>query len=173
MTDNEIIKALECCFSDKFGKCEECPLRKHLDEVFSCMRLKQKLALDLINRQKAEKEALIAGQETLQKYIADQKAEIDRLEVELKAMRGAANSYKAEISRLTVLAELGNMRANDYRAMRDKCKTAKAEGIKEFAERFKKRIAWRYTALLCKQLNEIMDNLVKEMVGDYGLSEKM
>ena len=33
----------------------------------------------LINRLQAEKEALIAGQETLQKYIAEQKAENERL----------------------------------------------------------------------------------------------
>lgn len=52
---------------------------------------------DLINRQKAEIEALIAGQETLQKYRDE---EINRLEIELKAMRGAANSYKAEVERL-------------------------------------------------------------------------
>ena len=45
------------------------------------------------------------------------------------------NRQQSEIKRLTTLAKLGNMRADDYRAMRDKCKTARAEAIKEFAER--------------------------------------
>lgn len=72
-----------------------------------------------INRLQAEKEALINGQETLQKYIAEQQAEnekwqggymtqkqeIANLEVELKAMRGAANSYKAENERLWLCIE--------------------------------------------------------------------
>ena len=65
MTDNEIIKALELCFSENFGKCEECPLKNQMDGIFTCIKSKQKLTLDLINRQKAEIEALINGQETL------------------------------------------------------------------------------------------------------------
>ena len=45
------------------------------------------------------------------------------------------NRQKAEIERLTTLAELGSVRSNDYRAMRDKARNARAEAIKEFAER--------------------------------------
>ena len=58
MNDNEIIKALECCFSDNFGECEYCPLKNELDEVFTCMRSKQKLAIDLLKRKDAEIERL-------------------------------------------------------------------------------------------------------------------
>ena len=43
MTDNEIIKALECC-SD--SNCHECPIEGCTDDIF-------RNALDLINRQKA------------------------------------------------------------------------------------------------------------------------
>ena len=52
MTDNEIIKALECCAK---LTCSECPYyeKKHIH----CRELR-KLALDLINRQKAEIERL-------------------------------------------------------------------------------------------------------------------
>ena len=53
MTDNEIIKALECCIADK---CMECPLRK-IPKVKGCMN-RLSFALDLINRQKAEIERL-------------------------------------------------------------------------------------------------------------------
>ena len=55
--------------------------------------------------------------------------------------------------------------SNDILALIDyKCKTAKAEAIKEFAERLKKRMGF------CDLPNGIVrshiDHLVKEMVGD-------
>lgn len=67
MTDEMIIKALECCNCREW--CADCPLKDndYCKDVFSHQ------AVDLINRQKAE---------------------IERLKVELKAMRGAANLYK-------------------------------------------------------------------------------
>jgi hypothetical protein len=79
------------------------------------------------------------------------------------------NRQQAEIKRLTTLAKLGNMRADDYRAMRDKCKTARAEAIKEFAERLKEKHS--QADILCPRrivsLTEMeLDNLVKEMVGE-------
>ena len=75
MTDNEIIKALECCAyweSDK--SCEECPANTY---GFSCANKMAKHYLELINRQKAEierlnkiraKQANIIGEERGQKY---------------------------------------------------------------------------------------------------------
>lgn len=73
MTDNEIIKALECCSQEDM--CQSCPYGAScLDEKY--VSILSKDALDLINRQKAEilnlkadKEALINGQETLQKNL--------------------------------------------------------------------------------------------------------
>jgi hypothetical protein len=56
MTDNEIIKALECCCKDAFRYCHECPLE---EKAYSqCLGLVRSNALDLINRQKAEIERL-------------------------------------------------------------------------------------------------------------------
>ena len=49
MTDNEIIKALECCYAS--GRCEECPLNSI---GLGCIRKVQSHSLDLINRQQAE-----------------------------------------------------------------------------------------------------------------------
>lgn len=86
MTNNEIIKALEWWLT----------VANNMDSI--TLSKKDIFAInDLINRQKDEIEALIAGQETLQKYRDE---EINHLEIELKAMRGAANSYKAEVERL-------------------------------------------------------------------------
>ena len=125
MTDNEIIKALECCIE---GWCEKCPYGDR-DDVVACQQQNGIDALNLINRQKAEKEALIAGQETLQKYIAEQKAEIERLQNELDIRPPASASYlfkKAELDEMLIRA-IGAEEA--YKAK------IKAEAIKEFAER--------------------------------------
>ena len=53
MTDNEIIRALECYNLQKNGDCPECPLR-YSGDWWVCSEIILKNALDLINRQKAE-----------------------------------------------------------------------------------------------------------------------
>ena len=56
MTDNEIIKALECCLSGKDydTACMKCPI----EPICESDDILLKYALDLINRQKAENERL-------------------------------------------------------------------------------------------------------------------
>ena len=57
MTDNEIIKALECCIAKENCEvisCEKCPLEKQ----YECMDIMFHQTLNLINRQKAEIESL-------------------------------------------------------------------------------------------------------------------
>ena len=58
MSDNEIIKALECCANEGFQDCENCPLNIPHQP---CSKVKlPRISLDLINRQKAESERLEA-----------------------------------------------------------------------------------------------------------------
>lgn len=57
MTDNEIIKALECV-SGKVLYCRNCPYSKKFPQPTKCKEACAKDALDLINRQKAEIERL-------------------------------------------------------------------------------------------------------------------
>lgn len=64
MTDNEIIKALECCVNVKDVKCNECPLIH--SEKF-CFKVLHETTLDLIDRQKAEIERLEKEIESLNK----------------------------------------------------------------------------------------------------------
>ena len=57
MTDNEIIKAVECCLAKENCEvisCEKCPLEKQ----YECMDIMFHQTLDLINHQKAEIESL-------------------------------------------------------------------------------------------------------------------
>ena len=55
MTDNEIIKALECC-TTKGAKCSDCPAFKKVDRS-DCKKYFRG-AIDLINRQQAEIDVL-------------------------------------------------------------------------------------------------------------------
>ena len=55
MTDNDIIKALECCVVSDDSCSDSCPLR-HIEG--NCFYILNKPILDLINRQKAEIERL-------------------------------------------------------------------------------------------------------------------
>lgn len=84
MTDNDIVKALECCICDE---CKSCP---H-DEETACVENLHQEAIDLINRQKAEIKSITEKfncQQTvytdLSKIIKDKNAVKERLEANLK-----------------------------------------------------------------------------------------
>ena len=77
MTDNEIIKALECCRVGKMDDCDNCPMftQPKLSSTKLCTEFVMGQALNIINRQKEEiehtkqlLEAAINGQETLQRF---------------------------------------------------------------------------------------------------------
>ena len=104
MTDNEIIKTLDCCIH---SCCVGCPCAD--DDAISC-NYDKKDVLDLINRQKAIIEKSEKVEHFADKAIETANAEIERLNIELQSMRSAANSYKMHYV------------------------TAKSEAIKEFAE---------------------------------------
>jgi hypothetical protein len=91
--------------------------------------------IDLINRLKADKEALIAGQETLQKHIAEKDAEVERLQ-----------------SRII----------EQHNAICEIVKQTNSEAIKEFAERLKKEATVDEDSTWWIA-NIDVDNLVKEL----------
>lgn len=116
LSDNDIKKALE--YKTKVG-CELCDI-KTKECCTTCIYGLAKCALDLINRLEAENE---------------------KLNVELVGMRGACNSYKmhydnaqAEIERLNKEID----RLSQCVMYHDgQIVDAKAEAVKEFAERLK------------------------------------
>ena len=71
MTDNEIIKALECCTDDSNGvtRCERCPYQT--TDLDYCIDDLLEQALDLINRQQAEIERLQGRLAELEGYIEE------------------------------------------------------------------------------------------------------
>ena len=118
MTDNEIIKALDC-FSGKEIYCKNCAYRDN-SNMGICRRNAAKDTIDLINRQRAEIEDLKDKNEHLAVFLTE----------------------------------------------------AKAEAIKEFAEKVRRYIDVGHlrppTELCFSELDvvNIIDNLVKEMVGE-------
>ena len=127
MTDNDIIKALECCYNIK-ENCDKCPCGFSSAEP-ACYDKIKKDALDLINRQKAEIERLTVPQELIDDDFC-----------------GVVCEFAEEL-----------------------IEKAKAEAVKEFAEKVKKYCVdiivfddW------CEEskLIDYIEDLVNEMVGD-------
>ena len=154
MTDNDIIKALECCAN--LEACEGCPMSS-LDkyDTDSCERQIMLYALDLINRQKAEIQAQ-------RENIHNRKAEANRLNSKIR-------SLKAEIERLQKAGEEAVSCFNRMEGLYNiKCmelKVATNQAITEFAERLKKY----YNRLDNSQGNLIsfhIDQIAKEMKGE-------
>lgn len=149
MTDNEIIKALECCMKgNNCGGC--CPYDDEDDTCEECTSKLTKDALDLINRQKAEikeKDEMLSAQadiiRTLERVLEDKTAEIERLQ------------RKYELSK----AE----REANVKGFTESIAIVKSEAIKEFAERAKNRLERKYTIYGREYVLRHLRELVKEM----------
>ena len=141
LTNEEVVKALECCSSPNVLKgCENCPLRNNKENCRSILDFK---ILNLIN---------------------DQKTEIERLTEEINALNGNTEKYIAECEKRS------REMAEDYRkeirveAIKEFAKIVKAEAFDRCIDVTYdgrgevKRIGIR-RVLFNKQINE----LVKEM----------
>ena len=80
MTDNDIIKAFECCICDE---CESCP---H-DEETACVENLHQEAIDLINRQKAEIKRLEDKLDTIKRELIET---IPLIEEDIKTAKAEA-----------------------------------------------------------------------------------
>lgn len=90
MTDEQIIKALECCATDDGNDCFQCPYCNIFFESGNggCVNRCRKDALDLINRQKAEIERLKRGVTftfTIEDFESIKETVISRLDNEIKS----------------------------------------------------------------------------------------
>ena len=145
LTDNEIIKALECCSKPVSENCKECPLCST-----DCMEVDiEKLALDLINRLQEKNSNLTSDLTSLQNNLTSLQAENERLKDHIKEGINLAKQLPEMVS------------------------LAKAEAYKEFAERLKKEIFFvnihncEKAEIKCIDLKpKHIDNLLKELVGE-------
>ena len=133
MTDNEIIKAMQCVIGNGVS-CSECEYQKVLPFP-SCRRMCAKNALDLINRQKAEIESL-------KQIINEQDKEILKLQNRIIFWRKNLN-YQPE--------KIKSEATKDF-----------AKRLKEIIYTHMDRVDVDGVVLLTRVDNSI-DNLVKEM----------
>ena len=95
MTDNEIIKALECCFVEE--SCSKCPwyIDCKSNVLESIPYGLGRAAFDLINRQKKENSNLNSRLTSLQNDLTSAKAEIKSLRRENKILsKNAAEAFQ-------------------------------------------------------------------------------
>lgn len=140
MTDNEIIKALECCLD---CNCKECPCCRIIDGGTYCTEIDEEEILDLINRQKAESEQWKEEANKYQNNWCESVKEIERLEKDRYIFKDGV----LELIPRTDIEEI------------------KSEAYKELAKRLKDRVVKKYEYTDIRVFNEL-DNLVKEMAGD-------
>ena len=149
MTDNEIIKVLMTFAGNGFSPCSV-----SLSEL-------ARQTLSLIHRQQAEIEALITGQETLQKYRDD----------EITSLMNANVTLGLEVSlKEKKIEELSEVLSDTIRI---RYAEARAEAIKEFAERLKENkididVSFGYGREVYTEAVAVIeiDNLVEEMAGE-------
>lgn len=122
MTDNEIMEALPF-------------LAKHCKDEYNDIRVDDVLlgAFDLINRLQADKDALIAGQETLQKALVEKDKEIKLLQERTVILRGAVDTQKNDNKRLA--GYLADSISHEPRSEAE----IKAEAYKELAQKLKEQ----------------------------------
>lgn len=141
MTDDEIIKALECCDFTDIKACEECPLYN----TFDCSFVIIDKTLDLVNRQNAEIERL---KQENKEYCEDNRIIAYQRNQRDKEIRALHN-------------QLNGLNFMD--------KQIKSESVKKFAEKLKDsadktRIKNMETEKVVFYMDEFkLDNLVKEM----------
>lgn len=142
-----LCKTFRCCIDED---CCNCPLFDF--EIEHCEKQIKQQAFAFIIRQQADKERL---EIELQKA----KAEIEKLNIDLDAMRCAANSFKMHYDEAKSEAVWDI--ATEYEAYKEAVEVAlveaRAEAIKEFAERLKDIYAAH------DGLQMTIDNLVREM----------
>ena len=189
MSDNEIIKALECC-SKKI--CKQCP---NFSEDIECSEKLINLTLDLINRLQADKDdlfyKLVGVMHSVDKWLDGDELkqdEVNRAATMREKTLQIFESLQAENERLKAENKLliDNDVSNKYpncvlvekgriytRTLEDYDKLIgdiSAEAYKEFAERLKTEYAKGMSWFKKKESYYVdvsdIDNLLKELVGE-------
>lgn len=141
MTDNEIIKALECCAEDEWCCNNNCPFFEKCSKT-----LMAKSSLDIINRQQAEMERLKAHINEV----------ADKVEDKMTYMSGCQNLIQT-VKKIILGDKTPSESLCDNCGL---CKEREEEAVNEFADRLKS--LGRFTS----SDRYYIDKIKKEMVGD-------
>lgn len=167
LTDGEITKAIACC-SELCCECEECPL---YCVGVNCSSFElHRYALELIGRQKAEIEKLNIQLRELWNMASLYKAEGERWEGYNKNLLTANTALSNEI--LSAKAEAYKEFAKEINEEINKAYDNNSSVLREHLEKHKEKPDFELVAAiqgkmntLCG-LNDFIDNLLKEMVGE-------
>lgn len=162
MTDNDIVKALECCTTN-VASCKDCPAFVKVDRS-NCKKYFRG-ALDLINRLQEKDETRHKVFETKCEELEIAKAEIERLKTEAKLL--VENNV---IAKYQICVWMGDnlILSKSEQGYDNLIKDISTKAVKEFAERLKTEYSERFL-VSGDTVIEILDNLLKEMEG--GASE--
>ncbi len=147
LTDNEIVKALECCVSSNHICSHTCPMLKNKE----CLASLRKYALTLINRLQEENERLLSTvqsclntackQEDLMQMIAKEKQQyFDDLQT-AKAENERLKHFEDKIAEFNSHIRVENMLvfASSLEEWLEFCDNLKAEAYKECIEKVKEK----------------------------------
>ena len=97
MTDNDIIKALECCSMRTGAACSCCPYHQHYDR---CITKRNADIADLINRQKAESDKLKKRLEEQKHALFEHQAYSAKLQAEIARLEKSNHNWRRKTQRL-------------------------------------------------------------------------
>lgn len=145
LTDNEIIKALECCLSPVAESCNDCPFYEE-----NCLEIStERLALDLIYRQKEEIERLKNANrmfEFLEEAVYHTKGDLRFDFKTIEAKNDAISRFIDKFSNMQIV---------------------RIEAIKDFVEKYKTEIKERYENIVYRDLYfKVADYILNEMVNN-------
>lgn len=183
MTDEQIVKALECCVRyENHLACRGCPFSGGICEEDGLALQKHSLAL--IKRQQADKERLEIELQTMRIAANSYKSRVQTLEMDNaqlhsdivnanqnldhinrlfeKAKQKLANTYKELQKAKAEIEELQEILGGTAKVQSQTCAVVRVKAVREFAERLKKKA---YLNNYCVNVvtNDEIDNLVKEM----------
>ena len=143
MTDNEIIKALECCKNDD---CDNCP-----NDFGNCYANLSGYSLELINRQQEEIDRLRKEVNLVSIQFQDLQERYEEVQTEIEQWKEEANKYQ----------KLWCTSVDDI-------ETAKSEAYKEFAERLKDgaQMADCFDSYNMVVGTRFINDLLKEMIDE-------
>ncbi len=167
-TDNEIVKALECCCKSNTNDyyCEDCPY----EHIELCAAVVSKDALDFINRQKTENERLnveLVGMrgacESYKIHYDNARAEIEKLKEQLDGETVKNMRLGHEVERLNAVSEICG---DCHKQYAEKIERAKSEARKELADNIINSVYGFYSSI---GIREVVEEIVKKMEGENNV----
>lgn len=165
MTDEQIIKALDCCSTDvRENTCPKCAFyKKH-----RCSTLMLNAVSAIINRQKVEIEELRSDKIIAERHEKDARDLFVDCTRQLEEAKAEIESLKRGVTFTFTIEDFESIKETVISSLDNKIKS---EAIKEFAERLKEEMRLdddcKYDCAQChydcKDYIPFIDNLVKKM----------